>query len=98
MNLIDLVAICPFYISLILEVADFIFMDMIDHKNTYISKLHFRADTFCTTTQNNKAHKSHYYGVKIQIVKTSELLPGGPGGLCHHWEDRQDHPLGEQIL
>ena len=33
MNLIDLVAICPFYISLILEVADFIFMDMVDHKN-----------------------------------------------------------------
>ena len=98
MNLIDLVAICPFYISLILEVADFIFMDMIDHKNTYISKLHFGADTFSTTTQNNKAHKSHYYGDKIQIVKTSELLPGGPGGLCHHWEDRQDHPLGEQKL
>ena len=33
MNLIYLVAICPFYISLILEVTDFIFMDMIDHKN-----------------------------------------------------------------
>ena len=35
MNLIDLVAICPFYISLILEVTDFFFMDMIDHKNPY---------------------------------------------------------------
>ena len=46
MNLIDLVAICPFYISLILEVTDFIFMDMIDHKNTNISKLHCGADTF----------------------------------------------------
>ena len=52
-------------------------------------------------TRSPWPHKTtkHTNLIIIEIkYKTSKLLPGGLGGLCHHWEDWQDHPLGEQKL